>query len=81
MNPFDVAQDMIIPSETSAVALNLSKETRYVITFVHTELCNYIMVMILIIGGLFLRLIFYLRIGSRIMGLQLLGYSIFIICM
>ena len=38
VNPFDVAQDMIIPSETSAVALNLSKETRYVITFVHTEL-------------------------------------------
>ena len=30
VNPFDVAQDMIIPTDTSAVALNLSKETRYV---------------------------------------------------
>ena len=29
VNPFDVAQDMIIPTDTSAVALNLSKETRY----------------------------------------------------
>ena len=28
VNPFDVAQDMIIPPESSAVALNLSKETR-----------------------------------------------------